>query len=88
MDKQFTPEDRRRLALMAGVNEASLYQALTCKGSGFKPAECVRIENDSKRELRRWHLRPKDWDLIWPELIGTEGAPDAPNAKKSAAAGA
>lgn len=23
-------------------------------------------------------LRPTDWHLIWPELIGTEGAPEPP----------
>lgn len=26
----------------------------------------------------RWELRPDDWHLIWPELIGIEGAPDVP----------
>lgn len=26
--------------------------------------------------VRRWDLRPNDWHLIWPELIGTDGAPD------------
>jgi len=28
--------------------------------------------------VRRWDLRPYDWHRIWPELIGTEGAPDVP----------
>lgn len=78
MPKQITLEDRKRLAALAGVNEQSLYQSLTSKGAGFKPAECVRIETDTKLELRRWDLRPKDWHLIWPELIGMEGAPDVP----------
>ncbi len=26
----------------------------------------------------RWDLRPNDWHLIWPELIGTDGAPKIP----------
>lgn len=78
MSKSLSPEDRARLANKVGVNEASLYQALTGKGYGFKPAECVRIERDSDLELRRWDLRPSDWHLIWPELIGTEGAPAIP----------
>ncbi|MDB5975187.1 MAG: hypothetical protein JWR07_1947 [Nevskia sp.] len=26
----------------------------------------------------RWDLRPNDWYLIWPELIGVEGAPSVP----------
>lgn len=83
MDKEFTSEDRRRLAELVGVNPASLYQALTRKGAGFSPAECVRIERESGYELRRWHLRPADWHLIWPELVGIEGAPD-PATEKAA----
>jgi DNA-binding transcriptional regulator YdaS (Cro superfamily) len=73
--KVLSPEDRRRIAEKVHVNPATLYQALTSKGAGFSPAECVRIEHDSELELRRWDLRPKDWHLIWPELIGMEGAP-------------
>jgi DNA-binding transcriptional regulator YdaS (Cro superfamily) len=37
---------------------------------------CARVEQ--VLNVRRWDLRPKDWYLIWPELIGTEGAPDVP----------
>lgn len=73
--RTLSPEDRRRLAEKVGVNPASLYQAMASKGFGFAPAECVRIERESELELRRWDLRPNDWHLIWPELIGTEGAP-------------
>lgn len=76
MTNDFTAEDRRRLADLVGVHRATLYQALTGKGAGFSPAECVRIERSSNRELRRWDLRPKDWHLIWPELIGVDGAPE------------
>lgn len=28
--------------------------------------------------VRRWHFRPLDWWVVWPELIGTEGAPEVP----------
>jgi len=31
-------------------------------------------------KVKRWELRPDDWHLIWPELIGTDGAPPAPAA--------
>lgn len=78
MQTEFTPGDRRRLAEKVGVNAATLYQALTGKGAGFSPKECVRIERDSEFELRRWDLRPGDWYENWPELIGTDGAPDVP----------
>jgi DNA-binding transcriptional regulator YdaS (Cro superfamily) len=38
----------------------------------------VHIERESKGAVRRWELRPLDWYKHWPELIGTEGAPDVP----------
>ena len=38
------------------------------------PALCVLIESKSGHAVRRWSLRPDDWHLIWPELIGV--APD------------
>jgi DNA-binding transcriptional regulator YdaS (Cro superfamily) len=75
MPKSLTPDERRHLAEKVGVHPATLYQAMTGKGAGFSPAECVRIERDSELELRRWDLRPNDWHLIWPELIDTAGAP-------------
>lgn len=39
---------------------------------------CVQIERATNGAVRRWTLRPTDWHRIWPELIGTEGAPPAP----------
>lgn len=38
----------------------------------------VNLERETGGRLRRWHVRPKDWHLIWPELVGTEGAPPVP----------
>lgn len=38
------------------------------------------IEQASGMEIRRWQLCPDDWRRIWPELIGTDGAPDLPPA--------
>lgn len=28
--------------------------------------------------IPRWQQRPNDWHRIWPELVGTEGAPPVP----------
>lgn len=39
------------------------------------PESCVAIEHATDGAVRRWDLRPEDWHRIWPELIGTEGAP-------------
>lgn len=38
------------------------------------------IDLATDHEVRRWHLRPDDWWRIWPELIGTHGAPKVPQA--------
>lgn len=78
MCNSFSPEDRQRLALKVNVNPAVLYQTLSGKGSAMSPRKCVKVERDSEQELRRWHLRPNDWHLIWPELIGAPGAPAVP----------
>lgn len=39
---------------------------------------CAPLEMLCGRAVRRWDLRPDDWHRIWPELIGTAGAPDVP----------
>lgn len=49
------------------------------------PARCVQIERITEGAVRRWDLRPHDWGAIWPELIGSEGAPHWPNPKEAAA---
>jgi DNA-binding transcriptional regulator YdaS (Cro superfamily) len=77
MEKPITPEDRKRLALKAGISEAVLYQSMNGY-SQINPAKCVLVETALDGELRRWDLRPKDWHEIWPELIGLEGAPPVP----------
>lgn len=42
------------------------------------PEHCVNIERATDGAVRRWDMRPDDWHRIWPELIGTEGAPEIP----------
>lgn len=39
------------------------------------PIHASRIEKVTKGAVKRWDLRPDDWYLIWPELIGAKGAP-------------
>lgn len=39
------------------------------------PENCVALEQVTNGAIRRWDLRPNDWHLIWPELIGIDGAP-------------
>lgn len=45
------------------------------------PEYCVAIERATDSAVMRWDLRPDDWHLIWPELIGAENAPATPAAE-------
>lgn len=48
---------------------------------GRRPVPVARapsIELATERQVMRWDLRPDDWHLLWPELIGQEGAPAVP----------
>lgn len=77
MSEAITVQARRELAQALGCNERFLYQCLTGRNA-MQPAEAVRAERITNGRLRRWNLRSKDWHLIWPELVGTEGAPPVP----------
>lgn len=49
------------------------------RGDRPVPVErCVEIERLTDRKVRRWHLRPTDWHLIWPELADHPDAPAQP----------
>lgn len=39
-------------------------------------APCGQIERATG--VKRWHLRPTDWHLIWPELVEAADAPPVP----------
>ena len=62
-------------ARMIGVRPPTMHQWI--KGlRPVPPRRCCAIE--SVLAVRRWDLRPRDWHLIWPELVGTAGAPPVP----------
>lgn len=44
------------------------------------PENCMAIELATGGKVKRWDLRPKDWHRIWREIIGTDGAPEVPQA--------
>lgn len=49
------------------------------------PEFATAIERATECAVRRWDTRPDDWHLIWPELIGAEGAPEVLVAAEKAA---
>jgi len=55
--------------------------------SGARPVpfeRCAPIEAATDGAVMRWDLRPHDWWLHWPELVGVKGAPVAPEEAKAA----
>lgn len=71
------------LASAIGVKQPTVSE--WARGERPVPIErCVDIERATSGVVRRWHLRPNDWHRIWPELIGTEGAPATPEPAKVA----
>lgn len=46
------------------------------------PDVAVAIERASDGAVRRWDLREADWYRIWPEIIGSEGAPAVPQVEE------
>ena len=42
------------------------------------------IEATSGRAVRRWHLRPRDWHRVWPELVSAKGRPPIPTEAQAA----
>lgn len=67
------PAERQAIAQRAGLNAQYLYQCLT-RRRDMDARQAVDLERASDGRLKRWHVR-RDWHLIWPELIGAEGAP-------------
>jgi DNA-binding transcriptional regulator YdaS (Cro superfamily) len=39
---------------------------------------CAEVERATNGQVPRWKLRPLDWPIHWPELIGSPGAPGLP----------
>ena len=68
-----TPDRRREIAHALDIDEQYLYQII--KGIKIPAAALARQLHDIDPDFRLQELRPDDFGVIWPELIGTEGAP-------------
>lgn len=77
---KYPPERRREIAAALDVDEQYVYQ-VCARIKTASPALARRL-HDLDTDALLWDLRPDDWHLIWPELIGTEGAPVVPGAEQ------
>ena len=72
-----TDDDRDAFAVACGTSIGHLRNV----GYGSRTASAAlarAVEQQSKRSVMRWHLRPDDWFRIWPELVRLKGAPPVP----------
>ena len=73
MATQFTPDDRRRIAALTGVDEQYLYQCLTGRRD-MNPAQARKLEEVTKGEVTRQMLCQKTYAGIWPDLVEAKAA--------------
>lgn len=70
--------------LAAAIGVAPTYLSQMASGErGVSAARARLIETATNGDVMRWDTRPKDWNLIWPELIGTPKAPKLNGVKKN-----
>lgn len=81
--KQITPDERKRLAETLGVNEQYLYQCLTGRRD-MNPAEAMRLEIATDKQLTRQMLCQSTYAAIWPDLAESQrSARNHPNQRSS-----
>lgn len=75
--KAYLSAERGRAAALAadiGVSQVVISQWATHVRE-IPVARCTSIEAATGGAVKRWDLRPADWSLMWPELMGLKGAP-------------
>lgn len=66
-----------RLARAVGVHPVMVSQ-WACGKKEVPVDRSAPIETATAGAVRRWDLRPHDWHVHWPELVGAKGAPSEP----------
>ena len=64
-----------KLASALGVGQSAV-STWRARGTTLNAAHCLAIARATAGAVTRRDLRPGDWHLIWPDLIGTDGAPE------------
>lgn len=75
--RPLSSDDRHQIAAKCGTTRNHL-RNVAFSGKVCGPHLAVALDRVSGGRVRRWDLRPSDWHLIWPELIGADGAPPIP----------
>lgn len=76
MDEWPSLFDRRGFQVRLSARFGLSRQTINSWRNAIPVPYCAGVEDECDGEFRRWHFRPDDWHRIWPELIGTPGAPE------------
>jgi DNA-binding transcriptional regulator YdaS (Cro superfamily) len=76
-----------RLAVSIGQSPQTV---ANWRSRGVPVVHCLAIERATDGAVTRRHLRPNDWELIWPDLSAdaSPAVPDAAEARDAAGPGA
>jgi DNA-binding transcriptional regulator YdaS (Cro superfamily) len=66
---------QRALAQVLGTAETNVWNWINRPGAQVTARFVPLMVRLTEQQVRHWHLRPRDWHEIWPELIGSPGAP-------------
>lgn len=70
-----------RMAAQLGIAPAYLSQIANGVRKAHPALAREIVTECAAGNVQLWDLRPTDWHRIWPELIGTEGAPEVSTAE-------
>lgn len=80
--KPLTDVELARLATQCRTTPLYLWKlARLIRRNGTSPMNALTaclIETHSNQKVKRWESIPDEWHVIWPELIGSPGAPCIP----------
>jgi hypothetical protein len=72
------PDDLARLARVCETTPMYLEKLARAHRRGvylFQPRLASLLETNSDGKVRRWESIPVGWEVTWPELVGSPGAP-------------
>lgn len=78
--RNYLHAERGRIVRLAdSMGWPAAYLSQIAHGRRPMPVErATDLEMQTGRSVMRWDLFPTSWHRIWPELIGTPGAPAIP----------
>lgn len=74
----------QRAALAAACDTSTGYIVHVINGRPCSPVLARHLQRETGGAVQPWHCRPNDWSILWPDLIGTPGAPRAKKLKAMA----